>query len=60
MVSWLGYEKGELAPGLQLQNGTYVAIHNILRSHVAAYRRYHSTYRPAQRGQHVIHTPDSS
>ncbi|XP_076452482.1 lactase/phlorizin hydrolase-like [Babylonia areolata] len=51
IVGWEGYETGAMAPGVRQENGTYLVISNILRSHVAAYRRYQSTYRAAQRGQ---------
>ncbi|KAK7088806.1 lactase/phlorizin hydrolase-like [Littorina saxatilis] len=51
MMSWLGHEKGEFAPGLHLDTGTYLVAHNIIKSHVAAYRHYDTSYRTAQQGK---------
>nr|KAG5708127.1 hypothetical protein BaRGS_002863 [Batillaria attramentaria] len=51
ITSWMGYETGEHAPGVQQDNATYLVAHNIIRSHVATYRLYHKMYSPTQRGQ---------
>ncbi|KAK7499145.1 hypothetical protein BaRGS_00009692 [Batillaria attramentaria] len=50
ITSWMGYETGEHAPGVQQDNATYLVAHNIIRSHVATYRLYQDKYRVTQRG----------
>ncbi|KAK7499144.1 hypothetical protein BaRGS_00009691 [Batillaria attramentaria] len=51
VISWMGHETGEFAPGIQQDNATYLVAHNIIRSHVTAYRLYHDKYKVTQKGQ---------
>jgi beta-glucosidase/6-phospho-beta-glucosidase/beta-galactosidase len=50
VLAWMGYEAGWMAPGVSQEDGYYRALHNILLSHVAAYKRY-GHYRHQQHGQ---------
>ncbi|ESO84673.1 hypothetical protein LOTGIDRAFT_131754, partial [Lottia gigantea] len=43
-ISYLGYESGVHAPGIKNNTAVYIAGHNVLLSHTAAYRLFQNSY----------------
>ncbi|XP_061162615.1 uncharacterized protein LOC133171833 [Saccostrea echinata] len=51
IVSWLGYGVASFAPNKYGPGtNTYIVSHNLIKSHVAVYHRYNSTYKATQNG----------
>jgi lactase-phlorizin hydrolase len=51
VVSWLGYGVGDFAPGIKSPDtGTYIATHNLIKAHAAAWHTYDEQFRAGQAG----------
>ena len=54
-TAYLGYGVGTLAPGVVGPGNTsYIAGHNLLRSHAKAYRLYQRKYKLSQNGKQTF------
>ncbi|KAK6190480.1 hypothetical protein SNE40_002342 [Patella caerulea] len=51
ITSWMGHETGINAPGIKDVDAEYRTAHNLIRSHVKAYRHYDQRYKTAQMGR---------
>ena len=51
VVSVLGYENGEMAPGIKGKGDhLYVVAHNLIRAHAKTYRLYETEFKDTQKG----------
>ena len=56
VIAYNGYEKGDIPPSVSDKHGSsvYIAAHNLLRAHAAAYKTYDTMYRDKQNGKYIV------
>lgn len=51
-MSVLGYENGEMAPGIKGKGDyVYIVAHNLIKAHAKAYRLYEQEFKSSQKGK---------
>lgn len=55
VVSVLGYENGEMAPGIKGKGDhLYIVAHNLIKAHAKAYRLYEKEFKSSQKGMKAL------